>query len=63
MSETSEQKLTLSVDEAAQLLGVSSGLVYELVRTKRLSAVRLGRRILIPRRVVEDLVHRPDSAA
>ena len=55
----SEHKLTLSVDEVARLLGVSPGLVYEFVRKEQLPAVRLGRRVLIPRRAVDALVAEP----
>jgi excisionase family DNA binding protein len=63
MTTSPPNKLTLSVDETALLLGISPGLVYELVRRGELTAIRLGRRILIPRHVVEALVSPPDSAA
>ena len=48
MSSASET-LTVSVDEAARLLGISRNLAYDLVREGRLPHVRLGRRILVPR--------------
>jgi excisionase family DNA binding protein len=41
----SEERLTLSVDEAAHLPGVSSALVYGLVHRGELTAIRLGRLI------------------
>ena len=41
--------LTVSVGEAAKLLGISRNLAYDLVREGRLPHVRLGRRILVPR--------------
>ncbi len=41
--------LTVSVAEAAKLLGISRNLAYDLVREGRLPHVRLGRRILVPR--------------
>ena len=41
--------LTVSVDEAAKLLGISRNLAYDLVREGRLPHVRLGSRILVPR--------------
>jgi excisionase family DNA binding protein len=63
VSDNSEQTLTLSVEEAAGLLGISRGLAYELVRRGELSAIRLGRRILVPRHAIESLVNRPDTAA
>jgi excisionase family DNA binding protein len=62
MSDDSDQ-LTLSVEETARLLGISPGLAYELVHRGELAAIRLGRRILVPRQVVEALVNRPDNAA
>ena len=46
---SSDGCLTLTVDEAAAMLGISRGLAYELVRQGRLPSVRLGRRILVPR--------------
>lgn len=48
--------LTVSVSEAAKLLGVSRDLVYELVAQSELPALRLGRRIVLPRRAIEELV-------
>lgn len=41
-------KLTLTVEEAAELLRIGRGSAYELVRSGRLRAVKIGRRILIP---------------
>lgn len=50
----SAPRLTYTVEEAAQVLGVSRGLAYELVRTGRIPSVRLGqRRIIIPRGSLE----------
>jgi excisionase family DNA binding protein len=62
MTDNSEQTLTLSVEEAAGLLGISRGLAYELVHRGELAAIRLGRRILVPRHAIESLVHRPGHA-
>lgn len=42
--------LVVSVEEAAELLGISRGLAYELVRRGELPALRLGRRLVVPRR-------------
>lgn len=44
--------LTLSVTEAAAVLGISRGSAYELVRRGSLRSLRLGRRILIPRAAI-----------
>lgn len=50
------KRLVLTVDEAAYLLNISRGLAYELVARGELPAVRLGRRIVIPRVVLEELL-------
>lgn len=41
--------MTLSVEEAARVLGIGRGLAYELARTGRIPVVRLGRRMVVPR--------------
>ena len=50
------ERLTLTVEEAADLLGVSRAFAYELVSRKELPSVRLGRRLIIPRRALERLL-------
>ncbi|MGD0254965.1 MAG: helix-turn-helix domain-containing protein [Acidimicrobiales bacterium] len=50
------ERLVLTVDEAAYLLSISRGLAYELVARGQLPAIRLGRRIVIPRVVLEELL-------
>jgi excisionase family DNA binding protein len=44
------------VPEVAELLGISRSLAYELVARRELPSVRLGRRILVPRRVIEEVL-------
>jgi excisionase family DNA binding protein len=41
--------LTLSVPEAAKLLGLSRVTMYEAVHIKQIPSIRIGRRIIIPR--------------
>ena len=43
------ERLALSVDEAAALLGISRSFAYDLVAAGDLPPLRLGRRIVIPR--------------
>ena len=50
--------LTLSVVEAARLLGISKNTAYDLVRNGRLPHVRLGSRIRIPRQSLTDWLDR-----
>ena len=56
------ERLTYSVKEAAEALGVSAWTVREEIRTGRIESVRLGSRILIPRFALEQLVNMPESA-
>ena len=41
--------LTLKVREAAVVLRISKSKVYELARTESFPAVRIGKRVVIPR--------------
>ena len=51
-----DERLVLSVDEAARRLGISRTHAYELVGRGELPSIRLGRRVLVPRRSLERLV-------
>lgn len=51
-----QERLTLTVDEAAGLLGISRNLAYELVGRGEVPSVRLGRRVLVPRRALEEML-------
>lgn len=50
------ERLTLSVTEAAELLGIGRGTAYECVRTGELPSIKLGRRIVIPKRALQALI-------
>ena len=43
------EKLTYSVQEAAELLGISKSYAYELVRNGTIPALELGRKKIIPK--------------
>ena len=47
------EKLTLSITEAAAVLGLSRPTVYRLVRSEGFPAFRVGTRTLIPRAGLE----------
>ena len=53
-------RLTVTVEEAAAALGISRGLAYQLVHRGEIPSVRLGRRIVVPRRALEAVL---DTAA
>ncbi|MBS1941291.1 MAG: helix-turn-helix domain-containing protein [Bacteroidetes bacterium] len=44
----SAERLSVSVEEAARMLGVCRGLVFRLLREGQLKSVRIGKRRLIP---------------
>lgn len=46
------EKLTMTVEEAGEALGISRSLAYELVRNGDLPSVRLGRRLVVPVRTL-----------
>jgi excisionase family DNA binding protein len=49
-------RLALSVEETAALLGISKWLAYELVAQGKLPALRLGRRLVVPRVALERML-------
>jgi len=49
--------LTISVENAAKLLGISRGLAYEMVRQKKIPALHFGRIIRVPRYALESLLN------
>lgn len=53
---STEHSLTLTVDEAAALIGVSRSTAYDLVATAELPTVRLRRRILVPASALAELL-------
>ncbi len=59
----SEERLTITVAEAAKLLGISRGTAYECVRTGQIPSVCFGRRVLIPRKRFEAMLDAEQGAA
>jgi len=51
-----DKRLVLTVTEVAVALGISRTHAYELVARGELPSLRLGRRIVVPRRSLERLV-------
>ena len=44
-----QEPLTMTVPQAAKLLGVSRGLAYRLASTGKIPSIRLGHRYIVPR--------------
>ena len=53
--------LTLTVEEAGQILRVGRNTAYELVRCGKLPSVRVGKQIRIPRQALLDYLSRQND--
>ena len=51
-----EIPLTLTVDEAGQLLRIGRNSIYRLIDDGQIQVIRLGRKILIPRNALVDFL-------
>lgn len=49
MTNTNNERLTLTVAEVGELLGISRPKAYELAASRGFPAIHIGRRIIIPR--------------
>ena len=57
------QKLTMSVERASELLGISRGAGYRAARTGELPTIRFGKKILIPTAKLRELLGIKESTA
>jgi excisionase family DNA binding protein len=53
---TAGERLTFTVDEAAAILGIGRNTAYEAIRRREIPSVRFGRRLLVPRNALENLL-------
>lgn len=54
-------KMTLTVPEAAQLVGICKPKMYELVRAGKLRAVKVGKKTLISRQSLQDWIRKGEN--
>jgi excisionase family DNA binding protein len=50
------ERQTLSVEEAAEALGIGRTLAYEAVRRGEIPTIRIGKRLLVPRGALDQLL-------
>jgi len=50
------EKLTITVEEAGALLGVSRALAYQMANSGQLPVLRCGRRLLVSRKAFEAML-------
>ena len=55
------KRLTVSVEESAQMLGISRALAYELVRKNEIPSIKLGRRLVVPLAALLRLLQAPEA--
>ncbi|MCL4849623.1 MAG: helix-turn-helix domain-containing protein [Acidobacteria bacterium] len=58
-----DERRTLSVEEAARVMGIGRNSAYEAIRRGELPVVRLGRRLLVPQKALEVLLSGGSAAA
>ncbi len=51
-----DKRLCISVTELAAMLGLSRNNTYDLVNQKQLPTIRIGKMILIPKVVIEEML-------
>lgn len=51
-----EERYTITVEEAAKLLGIGRNLAYDLARSGEIPALRLGKRIVVLRQPLEKML-------
>ena len=56
-------RLTFTITEASQLLGISRALAYHMARTGKLPTLRFGKRMVVPRQAIEKLLDQPQQQA
>ena len=57
-----EDRLTVTVSQAARILGISRGLAYQMAREGKIPTLRFGKRIVVPRKAIERLLQEPGLA-
>jgi excisionase family DNA binding protein len=60
MTNNDIQALTVTVEQAAKLLGIGRSTAYQLVHTGDIPSLRLGRRIVVPVAGVAALLRVPE---
>ena len=53
-----EERLTVTVEEAARMLGISRNSAFEAARRGDIPTLRIGRRLLVPKVALQALLNR-----
>jgi len=58
-----DEALTLSIEHAARLIGVSRTTAYRMVRDGQLRAIRVGRRVLVLKKPLMEMLEAEDDTS
>lgn len=61
-TESTVQRRTYTVTEAAQILGISRSSAYLAVRRGEIASVRIGGRVVVSRATIDELLGAPGTA-
>lgn len=50
------ERLTFTIEETAKRLGIGRQLAYNRVKTGEIPVIKIGRRLVVPRRALEKLL-------
>ena len=59
MDKMEEKRLTVTVEEAGCILGISRGLAYQMAREGKIPTIRFGKRLVVPKWAIEHLLQEP----
>jgi excisionase family DNA binding protein len=54
-----DERLTFTIEEAAKVLGIGRQLAYDRVKTGEIPVIKIGRRLLVPKKALEKLLEQP----
>lgn len=60
---TTDNRLTWTVEQAGDLLGISRPSAYAAVNTGDIPSIRVGRRLLVPKAALEKMLAAQQAAA
>jgi len=55
------KSLTVTVEQAGKLLGISRGLAYQMAREGKIPTIRFGKRLVVPRWAISRLLQVPET--
>jgi len=61
MIPTKFEKRTYTIPEAAQVLGISKNLAYDMAAENKIPVIRLGKRVLVPMAMLNRFLDNPNS--